>query len=60
MSLAQNFVANPGPFERIILVSPEATKLKYMGDALLFDAFLNEEEDRARLIAFLKEKNIGI
>ena len=46
-----------------MLVSPNATSLKNteLGEsALLFDAFLNEEEDRSRLIAFLKEKNIGV
>lgn len=48
-------------FEKLILVAPNATQYEKGQEGVHhFDAFVNEAEDRIRLMAYLKEENMKI
>jgi hypothetical protein len=67
VSLANQFKSmiengNSKIFDTMVLVSPEATQSEFKdeGKVRVFDGFMNEEEDRNRLIAFLKDEDMAI
>lgn len=61
--LVENMETDASIYDKIVLVSPDTSTFKMNKDnnkVLFLDAFINQEEDRNRLIAMLKQENLKI
>ena len=61
--LVDNMDSEASFYDKIVLISPDTStfKMNKENDKVLFlDAFINQEEDRNRLIAMLKQENLKI
>lgn len=50
-------------YDKVVLISPDTSTFKMNKDndkVMFLDAFINQEEDRNRLVAMLKQENLKI